>query len=282
MSKGDWNLYAAIGLAITIIAGSWLAANSDQYTNSIRQSSAHETDAQLPSVKPQAPPAKYIYSCQYPKDANDTGLCIQVQSRDIANRANFVAWISIWISVLGAVATIVGLVYIAQTLHVTRDAVNLSREDFHRTYRPRIRVRSVRNHGIKPDSPLLFDVYVANVGDSTGKIIQIICDYFYREFHNGKLEFREEILNVPTVEEVVLKVGEQVKFTRPSQRSYSDLQIAHIVGGDARLSIVGTIVYQDEMGTNRITGFVRVYDPKAKVFMKPEQTDPYYDDEFED
>ncbi|MDV6330194.1 hypothetical protein [Asticcacaulis sp. 201] len=259
MSKGDWNLYAAIGIAIAIIAVGVLGHESNNKSQNRNAPTAIHVELKSTSTRSAAFPAKYSYSCQYPKDHDDTVLCIELRSSELAGTANDIALVSLVVAILGTIGTLIGILFVWFSLRDARVAIKLTQEHFEVENRPWVKITPavasqiyIANGG---SFQVNIDVTVENVGRGNAFNVRILSfrDYIVDgDFILAEMqEAIQEREGAESSNRRTLFQGE--KFTR---------QIAYRVG---------TIMdNQIEFTTRVLTGWVEYqFSPKGSRHFTP-------------
>ena len=171
-----------------------------------------------------------------------------------------------------------------------RRTVSLGREEFISTHRPIIRVRRVfykssilgvehLSHG---DS-VKIDLMIFNVGSTAAHIIgSRYCIYFFKNDDPDKRtgDFRGETISH---QKISLAGGESRSMTVQGTAvmeapEMPDMRIMRQFSHDGwGMEIVGEIVYRDDVGTTRRTGFLRACLPSGE-FTRVENPDYEYED----
>ena len=156
--------------------------------------------------------------------------------------------------------------------NVTGKSVDLARDEFISTHRPRLRVR-----GIQTDAPHISTyIKVVNVGETTATITGVTAVLARKQ--GSKWLPQGPDLSKPTPllapAEAVVKAGEERGF---------GFFPNGVPNGDAPLFFVGLIKYVDALGTERTTGFAWFYDAIQNTFIHPAKLDQRdYEFNFED
>jgi len=150
----------------------------------------------------------------------------------------------------------------------TREQIELARQQFVATHRPRIAVRNIIVFKLAPDEPPEISVAIVNSGSSTATIGAIFAGIGVRTLSG----IRPEIpMLLSPVGETPYKLasGEAMQFW-PNRVAipiaFSAGHVAAIRGLQARLFVGGEIQYWDDNGAMRSTGFIRWYDIQFNRF----------------
>ena len=158
-------------------------------------------------------------------------------------------------------------------MQITRDSLELARQEFDATHRPQIIIHTFeKNRGIDKKIGAAF-TYV-NIGTSPAKIIEIETNIFFSNEHASNDTIMKEQFDK------LLKPGEGSNYSVKSK--ISDL-ITIIEGmragrGQSHREIlcIGRIKYLDLQGTARETGFCRVYDTDQYCWQRNDNSDYEY------
>lgn len=164
---------------------------------------------------------------------------------------------------------------------LTRESINLARDEFVATHRPRIIVRFIATSYLNGHQSV--DVHVVNIGESAATIRELGCGLARRKERDW---LTRGITGDPKqVDPIVLVSGERHVFEKAASITYADAEIfgdAIDGTGDERRTIetcaFGSIRYTDETGIERETGFFRVYDPSSEKFIASQDPGEEYQD----
>jgi hypothetical protein len=175
---------------------------------------------------------------------------------------------------LTAVATVVIAVFTVVLAFVSRrqarlieTQVKLARQEFAATHRPKVVIRSFQF--LNPDFLMTkaqpnVCVVLANIGESAGKVIEVrggTLVHKRAEQLPGDLSFPlREAFTLPSA---TLASGRQEVFPLNNFGQLSATDAALIDSGVMALHFIGTVVYVDEAGIRRETGFCRRYYARA-------------------
>jgi hypothetical protein len=148
-------------------------------------------------------------------------------------------------------------------LRITKESIQLAREEFVATHRPRIFVWQVDFSDGSPteSEPITVAFRYVNGGDSTAYIHEIGVRLIPLEapLLRSGISFKPEFIEPP----ITLESGSfEFKYLAPVDPS--NPLITNALSGVHKLICVGYIVYKDGAGTIRHTGFCRQYDPSSK------------------
>jgi len=195
---------------------------------------------------------------------------------------NIIVLIDVHNGIITAIATILIATFTIVLARVTRyqavmtkETIDLTRDQFYKTYRPRLRVRRITLHETEGD-PIKFNYMVVNVGEAlaTLKKHEIILSI---QSTNNTTKPIEHYLSLECRE---LRPGESVEFS--TSRNFGDKFEFDcgwaIHGGGGTLKIRGVVAYEDSIGTMRRTGFLRTYDAELERFRASDDIEEEYED----
>jgi hypothetical protein len=180
------------------------------------------------------------------------------------------AFATVWI----AIFTIVLALVTGRQARLTRQAIDLSREEFISTHRPQLVVRQFLVDPVLEGNTIKIHFAVVNSG-STEAIPNLgACEI---ALWNGKS------YEAPGVDSVVkplgippIAAGQRVSFHSESKFVVAAGQLKAILADELAISILGEITYRDRRGVQRRTAFRRNYDRSIDKFIPS----PYPDDEY--
>jgi hypothetical protein len=148
----------------------------------------------------------------------------------------------------------------------TNKSVDLAREEFIATHRPKIIVRSfqITNRDMPIGKPIGFIFIAQNIGETAAKIIEVRSGTFIQSAKtiiptDLSFAFYEEF-------NVTLASGERELFPGNGGSSPEGEESMSVYAGNSALYCMGTIVYVDSIGTRRETGFCRRYHPREDIW----------------
>ncbi|MCX7364015.1 MAG: hypothetical protein NTV97_19530 [Alphaproteobacteria bacterium] len=160
---------------------------------------------------------------------------------------------------------------------LTRDSINLAREEFNATHRPRIGIRGVHTLTVDREGFLGF-VYV-NRGIGTAKITRIGCAVIVTEYIRNAPAF--EVRNITDVE---LKSGDS-EFYEYNPRNIVEFSFGRGFDNNSdprdtssTAYFVGFVAYEDSDGRQRETGFCRKNAPGTDIWTAVENSGYEYED----
>ena len=167
----------------------------------------------------------------------------------------------------------------------TEKSIELAREEFIATHRPKLRVHSISftyNCTIEAEGWNV-QYLIDNIGESSAIINK--CKFTFKKLKEPfpvHLPFSDES---PLIEKVFIKSGESTKgsicqFDKETRGAVLFHKTALDGGSQGRnsndLYFFGYIDYTDNIGTNRRTAFCRQYNIKTRRFTKVEDEDYEY------
>ena len=181
---------------------------------------------------------------------------------DSAAECNKRWWQRLWTDPI-AVFTFALMVFTGLLVLVSNRQVNLARQEFISTHRPKIIVRAFEMGNPQlPDEETIFVMFVAqNIGDSPAHIEEIRTRIFI--LPNGTEIPSNAVLQNSIPIEITLQGGERELF--PSDDGTVPLpgQGVQIFATTMNLYCVGIVRYADDMGAIRETGFCRQWHFRA-------------------
>jgi hypothetical protein len=146
---------------------------------------------------------------------------------------------------------------------LTQQSIDLARDEFNATHRPKIIVRSfqIGDHDLPAGKQINFIFFAQNIGDSAAKIIEVHSATFV---HNAGDPIPTD-LSFPFFEpfNVVLESGQRELFPGNGGSTLVEIEHRQIFAGESDLYCMGTVVYIGAGGTRkRETGFCRRYRPR--------------------
>ena len=156
------------------------------------------------------------------------------------------------------------------------DQINLAREEFVSTHRPKLRVRQFALERPVAGSPLLVRFAIINIGETTAHWRNTAAEV---ALWNGRF------WEAPGISQVAqpsnnppVRSGERIQATIHSRFDVTAEQISAIENGSLTVCAVGEFAYADDLGTTRRTGFRRNYDVRTDVFAATANSEQEYED----
>jgi hypothetical protein len=162
---------------------------------------------------------------------------------------------------------------------LTRESIQLARDEFNATHRPRISVRGFRTLAeTVGDAEVSTTFIYANVGDLPAKIVEIRTNVTIdRTLPSGLIFVRHKI------EHVTLASGEKETFA--INDNSMEMHFHRTTNQDRPPSsvpstayVTGVIVYEDTAGRRRETGFCRVNNDGIDRWLLAEHSEYEYQD----
>lgn len=160
---------------------------------------------------------------------------------------------------------------------ITNEQLRLAREEFIASHRPRLRVRAMQTDGLGGAS----FITIANVGESAATITGIV-GIFRVQRDRVWITGSPDLSKANTPHESVRKFHPGGRHTYlMSMTEPSEPVLKEIMEGRLVIYAAGTIIYADDIGTERCTGFCWAYDPQLREFVDPalpRETEYNYED----
>jgi hypothetical protein len=167
---------------------------------------------------------------------------------------------------------------------LTRQAINLARDEFMASQRPKIIVRELRmlpqNHNTTV-ATVEVSYVVANTGASEAEIVESWIEI--KDVRYGLLPPLNPIEDETPIRKIVIKAGANISRTQGSNVEHVSLQIGRM-GAQRRheeppeLVFRGFVTYRDKNQITRRTAFYRRYDFKTMRFRIVDDPDYEYAD----
>jgi hypothetical protein len=168
MSKRNWNIGLALGVAILSTAPRALAAKNVHKSGDESAAASSEQPPKSPLVKPEVTASEYSYSCDRPKDNADAQLCETLNDRNVA-------WVSVWISGIGGGFTFAGLVCVVLSLRDSREA---QKKEF-RAYL-KIVIDPTEPADVTDKAPILIPYKITNYGRTPARRVRTYSNIVVR------------------------------------------------------------------------------------------------------
>jgi hypothetical protein len=157
-----------------------------------------------------------------------------------------------------------------------RKSIDLGRQEFIATHRPRIIVRFVQGPFDDGQEPEFVWVTVANVGETPATIIAMGHDLARRKGRNNWLP-PGVAAALRDISPSVLESGDRLTIKVSAQNVTDDAAIAAGVWDDVELCAVGQIRYRDGNGRRLAMAFLRVHDGQGNFIPSDNPEDEYQD-----
>ena len=147
-----------------------------------------------------------------------------------------------------------------QQSRITNAALELARDEFNATHRPRLVVRFIMPEALRPMETPRAQIIVDNIGDLTAYVTHVAGDIEQRVsatwigmplFPTGS----------PIAPESVIAPGGRDWFSVHGNWPLNAESIAAVESGITKLILVGHFQYRDDNNVIRYTGFFRQFDP---------------------
>jgi hypothetical protein len=188
-----------------------------------------------------------------------------------------------WSTLITALATVViGLFTFTlwtsnrQLLKTTNQSINLARDEFLSTHRPKLRVRQFVLDLPTPENPLVVHFATVNVGATPANWRNIAAEVALWNGRSWEAPGVHQI--VESINHPPIKSGQRLQVAIRSRFNISAEQIRAIEKGSLVVCAVGELTYADSSGVMRRTGFRRNYDIGADMFTASPNKDQEYED----
>jgi hypothetical protein len=169
---------------------------------------------------------------------------------------------------------------IRTSLTATQNAVDLARQEFIATHRPRVVVRYIQGPFRNEDGYRFIWITIVNTGINDAVIEQFGADLALRRDEDDEWETPGLDADPKTIEPIVLTCGQRHVFTATAKSSdATDQAIFRDTWDDHQLCAVGVVRYKDGNGVARHTGFFRVLaDDGERFVLSPHDAEMEYQD----
>jgi hypothetical protein len=161
-----------------------------------------------------------------------------------------------------------------EAIRLTRDGIELTRESFIATHRPRLIVRYIGNYYAQDNAPEECVAKVTNVGATDATIIAFEGWMFRPKLENIGDKRPEPRPRDP----VTLEPGGSYDLQVQSLRTYSDAVMFDAVQPGVELIAWGAVRYKDDNGMERETAFYQRYDENKRLFVSVRDAPEEYQD----
>lgn len=157
----------------------------------------------------------------------------------------------------------------AEQSRLTRASINLGTREFISTHRPKIIVRAFEmgDKELPVDTSILVLFVAQNIGESTAHIQQIRSRVL---IHDARYQIPTNLTLRPTIVDgqmiaydIPLKGGEKELFSVDDGTAPRNNESMEVYGETKNLYCIGVILYSDDNGTERETGFCRKWNFRA-------------------
>jgi hypothetical protein len=158
----------------------------------------------------------------------------------------------------------------------TRETIELTRQAFFATHRPKLIVRQLQVDPVLPGHTIKVRCSLINVGSTEATVTFIT---FQVVLWNGTHWEPPGIDPAVTpVNPRTIRSGQRISVLAESRFHVTNTQIAQIQQGPLVICAVGEITYTDALGVERRTGFRCNYDPSTDMFAASPNQDQEYQD----
>ena len=185
---------------------------------------------------------------------------------------NLTAISTVVIAAFTIVLAVVGYVQ----ARLIRKSIDLARQEFIATHRPRIIVRFVQGPVDNGKEPEFVWVTIANVGEAPATITAIGYGLARRKGRNNWLP-PGLAAGLQDISPTVLDSGGRLRFKVSAQGVTNEAAIAASAWDDGELCAVGQIRYQDGNGRRLEMAFLRVHDGQGNFAPSDNPEDEYQD-----
>lgn len=155
-------------------------------------------------------------------------------------------------------------------------SIDLARQEFAATHRPRIVVRFIQGPQHEESGFEFVWVTLVNKGETDGTIVAIGNDLARRK-GRGDWLLPGLAADVKLVTPITLVSGERFIINVKAQSPLGDKEIFAEVMGNSELCVVGCIQYRDGNGRLLETGFLRIHDGQGNFLPSDNPEDEYQD-----
>jgi hypothetical protein len=169
--------------------------------------------------------------------------------------ADYTKWLA-WFTGLLFIASVAQGFFLLRADKLTRRSIELARDEFNATHRPRVKIRVISAPEVETDRTATFRVVVVNVGDTPANI----TNYRLKAWLFTGEESVEIVLKAEDItQDVWLESGDRQIFEHRTQYSWID-------PGQSTFWLDGEITYTDGRNLTRRTGFARKCDMKRGTY----------------
>jgi hypothetical protein len=179
-----------------------------------------------------------------------------------------------------AVFTIVLAVVTGRQARLSRESIDLARQEFIATHRPRVILRCIQGPAYNDEGQRFVVVTFVNAGANNAIIEAFGADLALRRDEDDHWEPPGLDASAKSVEPIVLASGQRHFFRVTAKtRADTDKAIFQEALGDHQLCAVGIVRYKDGNGVARHTGFFRVLADDGEAFvLSPHDAEMEYQD----
>jgi hypothetical protein len=193
--------------------------------------------------------------------------------------AAYTLWLAIFTGALVVVSAI-QIGFLVRAEGATRHSLDLAREEFVSTHRPKLIVRQFQLDPISANSFIRIWHSIINVGDTEATLTFTTSQAALWNPHESFWEAPgiDPVIRPILPNPITIRSGQRVSATAESAIEVTDNQFRAILARNLIVCAVGEITYRDGLGTDRRVGFRRNYDVGADMFTASENTDQEYQD----
>jgi hypothetical protein len=163
-------------------------------------------------------------------------------------------------------------------LAATNNSINLARDEFISTNRPKLIVRQFQIDPITPGNPITIHFAMVNIGSTEARPQLLGCQITLwnaqrNYFEAPGINTTQGEINVPPI-----AGGQRVSWRMVSPFSVTQQQIGLIQSGSLLIQILGEITYKDGLSRQRRTGFRRSYHRLTDKFIPSSDPEEEYQD----
>lgn len=255
-------------LALLLTMASWLATLSSSYQECTADPSYSQ--AQDESNNPQGGPVRE-FAAHIKTFLRCEGVFVDKHNGSLALIATFAI----------AAFTLTRWLATSRNARLTRESIELARDEFIADKRPRLRVRNVvvRPASVTGYYPTLFhpkqfvggQCYIANHGGTDAIIVEAHCEVFWT---NIPLPMQRPYEGKNAAIRSTIPPGGSLPFPFQSDRPLGERESDDIKsGGNCQIYVLGWVEYDDLRGVRRRTAFCRMYDPVRLRFFAVDDLD---------
>lgn len=178
--------------------------------------------------------------------------------------ANYTAWLVFATIVLGIIGIVQG--------YFTYCQIKLNRREFIANHRPKLKIHHIFAEDFIIGKKTKGKILALNLGDTEAIIVNMVIDVFSHKL--GEKE-RFKLTNPYYIKIDPIEAGVMADIDFESE---SVLQ--HVASNNIEYYAIGRLTYRDRNDVTRITGFVRIYDPIGKRFIRIPEIHEYNDYEY--
>jgi len=163
-------------------------------------------------------------------------------------------------------------------LATTNNSINLARDEFISTHRPKLIVRQFQIDPVTPGNPITIHFAMVNIGSTEARPRLLGCQIALwnvqgNYFEAPGINATQDEINVPPI-----AGGQRVSWRMVSTFPVTPQQIGLIQSGSLLIQILGEITYKDGLNRQRRTGFRRSYDRLTDKFIPSPNSEEEYQD----